>query len=81
MGSKLVGVLAALSIGGSVAWAATTDPPRGEQPDGPGYGYPGGKVTICHQTGSGTNPGVTITVSQNALPAHMRHGDTLGPCP
>ncbi len=41
----------------------------------------GRKVTICHKTGSKTNPGVTITVSQNALDAHMAHGDQLGPCP
>jgi ABC-type sugar transport system substrate-binding protein len=38
------------------------------------------KVTICHRTGSSTNPSVTITVSRNALPAHLRHGDTIGAC-
>jgi hypothetical protein len=38
-------------------------------------------VTICHHTGSRTNPTVTITVSRNALPAHFAHGDTVGPCP
>jgi hypothetical protein len=31
------------------------------------------KVTICHN-------GHTITISQSALPAHLRHGDTIGPC-
>ena len=43
-----------------------------------------GKVTICHRTGSATNPFVQITISRNALAAHMRHGDpapTGGACP
>lgn len=80
MGSKLVGVLAALSIGGSVAWAATTGPPQTDKPKGPGYGYGGDKVTLCHQTGSSKNRSVTITVSRSALQAHLRHGDTIGPC-
>ena len=34
-----------------------------------------GKTTICHATGSATNPYVTITISDNALPAHRRHQD------
>ncbi|MCC2591517.1 carboxypeptidase-like regulatory domain-containing protein [Chryseobacterium sp. MFBS3-17] len=34
-------------------------------------------VTICHVAG-GTP--VTITINQNALPAHVGHGDSLGPC-
>jgi subtilisin-like proprotein convertase family protein len=38
-----------------------------------------GRVTICHRTGNGGMH--TITVSCNALPAHLRHGDTVGPCP
>lgn len=32
------------------------------------------KVTICHK-------GHTITISKSALPTHLRHGDTVGPCP
>ena len=32
------------------------------------------KVLICHK-------GHTISVSPSAVPAHLRHGDTLGPCP
>jgi hypothetical protein len=34
-----------------------------------------GKVTLCHATGSATNPYVTITISANAVPAHDRHQD------
>jgi hypothetical protein len=34
-----------------------------------------GKTTICHATGSATNPYVEITISNNALPAHQRHQD------
>jgi ABC-type sugar transport system substrate-binding protein len=43
------------------------------------YQYPL-KVTICHHTGSEANPFVTIAVSEHAVPAHLAHGDTLGPC-
>lgn len=38
------------------------------------------RVTICHRTKATKKPGVTITVSSRAVPAHLRHGDTLGPC-
>ena len=42
--------------------------------------YYGGKITICHHAGPHGKT-VTITVSQSALAAHLRHGDTVGPCP
>jgi hypothetical protein len=38
------------------------------------------KVTICHHTGSKKHPFHTITVSNRAVPAHLKHHDTLGPC-
>src|SRR5205814_5378160 len=35
------------------------------------------RVTICHHTGSQSNPYVMITVDRNALPAHAAHGDII----
>lgn len=40
-------------------------------------GGDGDKVTICHKDGFRHH---TITVDQNALPAHLSHGDTIGEC-
>jgi len=40
--------------------------------------YAHDKVTICHHNGS--NKPVTITINRAALPAHLRDGDTIGPC-
>jgi microcystin-dependent protein len=37
-------------------------------------GQYGKKTTICHKGK------VTITVSNKALPAHLKHGDTVGTC-
>lgn len=52
-------------------------PPGGGQP--PGNGGNGDQVTICHREPQKQD--VTITVDASALPAHLAHGDTLGPCP
>jgi hypothetical protein len=41
----------------------------------------GRKVTLCHRTHSKKHPAQTITVSQHAVKAHLRHHDTLGACP
>jgi hypothetical protein len=42
-----------------------------------GYGR---KVTICHIPGGDMSKAHTITISKFALPAHLAHGDTIGPC-
>ena len=39
------------------------------------------KVLLCHKTGSKKHPLQTISISRNALPAHLKHGDTEGACP
>jgi hypothetical protein len=38
------------------------------------------KVAVCHRTKSKKKPFHTINVSVKAASAHLRHGDTLGPC-
>jgi len=50
------------------------------------YGQPGAaqyqyRVTICHHTGSKKHPWHLITISNRAVPAHLRHGDQMPPCP
>jgi len=78
---RLKGLLASAVVAAGLGGLASLGIPTGTSPAAAQYQY-GGKVTICHHTHSQTNPFVTITVSQNAVPAHVRnHGDTLGPCP
>jgi len=39
------------------------------------------KVAICHHTHSKKHPFHVINVAAAAVKAHLRHGDTLAPCP
>lgn len=39
-----------------------------------------GKVDICHIPPGNPGNAHTINVSVNAIPAHLAHGDFLGPC-
>ena len=48
--------------------------PKGANAAASQYQYGRVKVTICHK-------GKTIRIAQPAVRAHMRHGDSPGPCP
>lgn len=41
----------------------------------------GGQVTLCHIPPGNPSRARTIVVEAGAAPAHLAHGDTLGPCP
>lgn len=38
----------------------------------------GGKVLVCHKPNKNAH---TLSIAPAAVPAHLAHGDTLGPCP
>jgi hypothetical protein len=70
--TALAGVASTAVVG--LGYAAANGPASASQ-----YQYK--KETICHHTGSQSNPHRTIRVSSRAVPAHTAHGDTTGPCP
>ena len=47
-------------------------------PDDVGTPVEGEKVLVCHKPGKNAH---TLSISASAVPAHLGHGDTLGPCP
>ena len=47
----------------------------GQNPGAANGGGPDGRITICHATGSATNPYVEITISVNGLNGHGDHHD------
>lgn len=66
-------VLGGPAFARSTATAAADHPYSGSSQ----YQY---RVQICHRTGSKKHPFHTITVSNKAVAAHVRHGDHVGPC-
>jgi hypothetical protein len=72
----VTGVAAAFAVAGMGSVAAAVRPAS----DAASAKQYEEKVTICHRTRSKKNPFRTIRVSQNALKAHLKHGDAMGPC-
>jgi type II secretory pathway pseudopilin PulG len=64
----------------SAASLGSPDPGTVSEEEG-GEAEGGGKVTICHIPPGNPNNAHDIQVSQNSVPAHLAHGDTVGPCP
>jgi hypothetical protein len=79
-GRRLRNLLAPAIVAGVLGVLAASGLSAGTPSAAAQYQYPE-KVVICHHTHSAKNPFVTITISRNALDAHLAHGDTIGPCP
>jgi len=79
--TRAVRVTAAVAIGAGVVLAfAALGAPGLAQTSSSAAQYQYGKTTLCHHAGP-HGKRVTITVGDSAVPAHLRHGDTIGACP
>ena len=86
----VVAIVLSLLVAASLPVAAGKPNPPGEKPKDVPKGpkppkstpEPGGlapvQVTICHKPGTPAQQ--TLVVGAPAVPAHMRHGDTMGAC-
>jgi hypothetical protein len=52
-------------------------PLAAEASPAPGDDDADGKISVCHMTGSESNPSVFISISENARDAHEAHGDIM----
>jgi hypothetical protein len=67
-GLRVIAAVVATVVLGAVSGTAFADPPGG----------PHTPVTICHKPGTPAEH--TLVVDDDAVPGHLGHGDTLGPC-
>ena len=73
--------LAGLTVvfGAAMTGQAFSEPGRSDAPGRPAEAP--AKVTLCHATGSVTNPYVVITISENGLHGHDGHEGDIVPAP
>jgi hypothetical protein len=73
----LSGALAAPSLS-TIPATYATDGDDDDDHNGGNGGDDDGKVTLCHIPPSNPENAHSIRVSENTVPAHLAHGDTLG---